>query len=156
MTDGRVLLVGESNPYGADPQFALYCSPPNSAGARLRRILGLSEDAYLGMHRVNLCVGAWDKRQAKLRSHELRSPDSPWNVLVLLGRKVTLAFGEDGYSPPLLPFTTRLSCPGMLLVSLPHPSGRCTAWNAPGAVDRARSILREAVPEVAWGSEVAA
>lgn len=30
--DCRVLLVGELNPYGADPEFALYCHPVGCSG----------------------------------------------------------------------------------------------------------------------------
>ena len=39
----RTWLVGEQNPYGADPNFALYPLPENAAGARLARFLGLQK-----------------------------------------------------------------------------------------------------------------
>ena len=148
---GRVLLVGEDNPYGSDPEFALYCSPSGCSGDRLRRILGLSEDQYLGLHRTNLCDGAWSKDRAKARAWELLTPCSPWTVLVLLGRKVTETFERFALEEPLVPFATKTCCPGMTLVSLPHPSGRnAAAWN-PKARERTRQILRELVPEVPWG-----
>lgn len=153
MGEGRVLLLGESNPYGPDPEFALYCSPPGCSGDRLRRILGLSQDQYLALHRANLCDGAWSMPLAKKRAFELLSPHVPWQVMVLLGRKVTETFErvvlEDA---PLVAFSVRTCCPGMSLVSLPHPSGQNTRlWNL-SARDRARQILRELAPEVPWGS----
>jgi hypothetical protein len=149
-TGCRVLLCGELNPYGADPEFALYCHPPGCSGARLRLILGLSEDQYLDLHRANLCAGAWSKEQAKARALELLAPDSPWSVMVLLGRKVAEVFEKlDG--EPLIAFSSRACRPGMTLVSLPHPSGRNAAlWNL-RARERAREILRGLVPELPWG-----
>ena len=147
----RVLLVGELNPYGAEPEFALYCHPPGCSGARLRLILGLSEDLYLDLHRSNLCTGDWSKEQAKTKARELLSSDSPWSVMVLLGRKVAEVFEKlDG--EPLIAFSSRPCCSGKTLVSLPHPSGRNAAlWNL-RARERAREILRGLVPELPWGS----
>jgi hypothetical protein len=147
------LLVGESNPYGSEPEFALYCYPPGCAGYRLRRILGLPQHQYLALHRKNLCDDAWSAKHARERAYELLTPHAGWNVMVLLGRKVTETFEKvalDG--APLVPFATKTCCPGMTLVSLPHPSGRNAAqWN-PKARARARQILRELVPELPWGS----
>ncbi len=148
----RVILVGELNPYGSDPEFALYCYPPGCSGDRLRRILGLPEDQYLSLHRKNLCDGDWSKDQAKTRALELLSPDAPWRVMVLLGRKVTETFEKVALDAPLVPFSTRACCPRMTLVSLPHPSGRNAAsWN-PKLHERARQILCELTPELPWGS----
>lgn len=150
---GTVLLIGEDNPYGSDPEFALYCYPPGCAGYRLRRILGLPQHQYLSLHRTNLCDTAWSKTRARVRATELLSPDAPWRVMVLLGRKVAETFERvvlDG--APLVAFSTRTCCPGMTLVSLPHPSGRNLVWNQPWARTRAREILREVAPEVPWGS----
>jgi hypothetical protein len=144
----RVLLVGECNPYGSDPEFALYCHPPGCSGHRLRLILGLSEDQYLDLHRANLCTGDWSKEQAKFRASELLNPTSPWNVLVLCGRKVTETYEKlvfDGV--PLVAFSSRVCSFGIRLISLPHPSGRNAAlWN-PLARARARELLsRDGVP----------
>jgi len=154
--EGRVLLLGESNPYGPSPEFALYCDPPGCSGWRLRRILGLSEPQYLALHRANLCDGAWSVKAANKRAFELLNPQAPWEVIVLLGRKVTEVFEKlalDGAE--LVAFSTRRCCPGMALVALPHPSGRNAGlWNAK-ARDRACQMLRELVPEVPWGTMVA-
>ena len=150
---GRVLLIGEQNPYGSNPEFALYCYPLGCAGYRMRRILGLPQHQYLALHRKNLCDGDWSKEQAKKRALELLDPAAPWRVMVLLGRKVTESFEKVALDDvPLVAFSTRVCCPSMTLVSLPHPSGRNAAlWN-PKARDRARQIMRELVPELPWGS----
>jgi len=152
-TSGRVLLIGEDNPYGSAPEFALYCHPAGCSGYRLRRILGLPESQYLALHRKNLCDDAWTAKEARARAFELLSPFAEWDVLVLLGRKVTETFEKVALSgEPLVAFSTRGCCPGRTLVSLPHPSGRNVAlWN-PKARERARQILREVAPEVPWGS----
>lgn len=139
MGEGRVLLLGESN--------------PGCSGWRLRRILGLSEDQYLTLHRANLCEGAWSKANAQKRAFELLDPQAPWKVMVLLGRKVTETFEKLALDDvELVAFSTRVCCPGMQLVALPHPSGRNAGlWN-PKARDRSRQILRALAPEVPWGS----
>jgi len=151
-TSGRVLLLGEDNPWGSDPEFALYCYPPGCAGHRLHRILGVSEDQYLALHRKNLCDGTWGKDRAKQRAMELLAPTVPWNVIVLLGRKVTETFEKvalDG--APLVPFASKAYRQNMTLVSLPHPSGRNSAAWQPAARARARAILCKLVPEIPWG-----
>jgi len=148
-----MILIGENNPYGGAPEFALYCYPPGCAGYRLRRILGLPQHQYLALHRTNLCVGGWSNARARARASELLDPHAPWRVMVLLGRKVTEAFVKVVLDDvPLVPFATRAICPGTTLVSLPHPSGRNLVWNQPSARERARQILRDLVPELPWGS----
>jgi hypothetical protein len=151
---GRVILVGEDNPYGSDPAFALYCYPPGCAGYRLRRILGLPQHQYLALHRKNLCDSAWTKKAAETRVFEILSPAAPWNVVVLLGRKVTKAFASVALDDAdFVPFSTKVCCPGMTLVSLPHPSGaNAGSWSGDKPRDRAREIMREVAPELPWGA----
>lgn len=62
----KPLLVGEQNPYGADPKFALYPYPENSAGGRLCfKVFGLTRHEYLArFDRVNLCSGKWSMSRA--------------------------------------------------------------------------------------------
>ena len=151
-----VLLLGEGNPYFAgheDSSYSLYCYPVGCAGYRLRRILGLPQYQYLALHRANLCDGVWSMPRAKQRASELLVPLAPWPVVVMLGRKVTDAMRKAAMiDEDIVPFSMRGCCPGLTLVSLPHPSGRNAAlWNAK-ARDRARQILRELVPGVPWGS----
>jgi hypothetical protein len=147
----RVLLLGEDNPYGSDPSFALYCYPIGCAGYRLRRILGLPQHQYLALHRGNLCDGPWSMKEARRRAALLVcEPTAPWRTIVMLGRKVADAFGYEQ------PFFTSAPAPRtdgeMRLVSLPHPSGRNAGSWTGNARERAREILRELAPMIAWGS----
>ncbi len=126
----KPLLVGEANPYGADPAFALNPLPEHASGGRLARILGLSRGDYLRIFdRRNLCPTTWSVPVAR------REAEAIMRVLgrdvVLLGSKVAQAFGLR-YEP----FTTR----GRLHL-LPHPSGLSRAWNDPESIPRARALL---------------
>ena len=150
MNTCRIILVGESNPYGADPQFALYCYPPHCAGYNLRRILGLPQHQYLALHRTNLCPSDWSMREARRRAQLLLAdPSAPWRVIVMLGRKVADAFDYDQ------PFFTHGIAPRtdgeMKIISLPHPSGRNAGSWSGNAPKRAREILRDLAPEILWG-----
>lgn len=157
----RVLLVGEDNPYGSAPEFALYNRPEGCSGERLQsRILGLREETYLAIWRTNLCLGKWSTRAAKERARELMQYTHRWTVIVMFGRKVADAFSavlrESGYDRVFSPFTSTLvpSCeavPDAFLVSLPHPSRRNTSWNDPRRTIDARMLLAEVVPTIPWG-----
>lgn len=140
---GDLVLVGELNPYGADPRYALYDEPVHSAGGRLRRkVLGVPRRVYFGFHRYNLCVGKFSAPRAReaagriLQAH----PETP---IVMLGRKVAAAFGCQSVPP----YTRH----GRLL-SIPHPSGLCREWAKPDAVPRVRELLAEACPDIPFGS----
>jgi hypothetical protein len=136
--NGRPIIVGELNPYGAGARFALYPFPENSAGGRLCRIvLGMRPGQYVDtFERVNLCTVKWSLRAARKRADELLAG---WRgrTIVLLGRRAAQAMGEGHL--PLYTCATRDG--GGHLVLLPHPSGRCREWNVPGAVARARLAL---------------
>lgn len=134
------ILVGESNPYGADPYFALYPAPDGCSGHRLcRLILGMRRSAYLdSFERVNLCEGSWLISQARAKARSLTSSsDLP---LILLGAKVSMAFNV-----PFKPFCFYRR--GSLLV-LPHPSGLCRIWNQVDAIHRARAAVLQLCPEL--------
>ena len=152
--DGRLILVGEDNPLSTRPEFALFSRPEGCAGHRLQsKILGLPEGEYLALHRVNLCAEAWDRGEAAESAHLLLSTKHDPVAVVMLGRKVAEAFARCCAGGPLPPFTWRaLEIDRVHLVALPHPSGRCRAWNDPGSVTKARALLRWIAPEVAWGS----
>ena len=136
----RVLLVGEDNPYGSDPAYALYPLPEHASGGRLQRILGLTRSAYLRDHeRVNLCDGRWALRAATARAQQLHASRQDGTGVVLLGTRVALAFRraaaytDDEFAPfTLARYET------VWYLTLPHPSGRNRAWNASDAVLRAR------------------
>ena len=146
-----VLLLGESNPYGSDPTYSLYCYPVGCAGYNLRRILGLPQHQYLGLHRGNLCDGPWSMKEARRRAALLvADPSAPWRTIVMLGRKVADAFN---YEQPFFTHGIVARTDGeMRLVSLPHPSGRNAGSWTGNARERAREILREIAPAIAWGS----
>lgn len=138
----RPLLVGELNPYGSDPEYALYPHPKGSAGHRLATlVMGLGRRDYLArFDRVNLCVDRWSLPKARAVADLLveRRP-APF---VLLGAKVCEAFGKV-YAPFLI-YRFENGAGPVYAVTLPHPSGRCREWHRAGAVDRARAVLREA------------
>lgn len=156
---GKVLLVGESNPYGDAPAMALWDKPAGAAGDRLRRVLGLKTETYRALHRANLCRGEWSIHRARAVAGVLVAPEMsrPWDVIVMLGRLVANAFHFRGKF-----FTARLpgDAPGLqgrpdpTLISIPHPSGRCREWHAPGAVSAARTLLERYAPGVPWGEDV--
>lgn len=141
-TAPRPTLVGEQNPYGDDPHFALYPAPAGCAGDRLcRLVLGMRRAAYLReFDRVNLCDGPWSERDAWDRAERLLGEAGAGDRrLILLGAKVCGAFGV-----PYRPFQ---QVDGMLC--LPHPSGRSRAWNAPDAFERGRVAVAQFVLAVA-------
>lgn len=131
----KPLLVGEQNPYGADPRYALYPAPAWSVGAHLcRGVLGLTAHEYLrAFDRVDLVAGRWSLPQARLAAAALVHPRR-----VLLGARVCAAHGV-----PFEPFHHVSSSAGWWGVVLPHPSGRSRFWNDPRAVERARSAVRK-------------
>lgn len=144
-----VFLIGEDNPYGALPEYALYYLPERASGWNLMtKVLGLSVESYMRLDRRNLCAGGWSMKQARESVARLLRPETP-GVVVMLGRKVATAFN---YTAEF--FTWQHACPGHTLVSIPHPSGLSRAWNDPAAGQRARAILREHAPDVPWGEEV--
>lgn len=138
------VLVGESNPYGGHPDFALYPSPDGCAGHRLCcKILGMRRAVYMRVFdRVNLCDGPWRIKEARAKADTLRC-----RQLILLGSKVCSAFGI-----PFKPWSTVGTLDPWVI--LPHPSGLCRLWNQHDAYERARACvfdnvagLREAVEE---------
>jgi len=140
----RVVVVGEVNPYGADPSLALYHLPRRASGDRFRTIAGLSDADYLRhLARRNLCLGRWEARSARLAAQAVLGEG--FEVCVLLGRRVADAFGGNASF-------YLVQREGRLLLSLPHPSGRCRVWNEPWAAARAREVLRLAAPWVPWGT----
>jgi len=150
-----VLLCAEDNPYGSDPQFALYPAPRGCSGHRLMQILGMHEDTYVAIHRTNLCsCDAWSMKEARRRAALLSAdPSAPWRTIVLLGRKVADAFEytQPFFTSGIEPVTAAWAVP-ITLVSLPHPSGRNAHIWKPELRTRARAILRDLAPDIAWGA----
>lgn len=140
---GKPILVGESNPYGADPYYALYPSPDGSAGWRLCcLIFRMHRKDYLeSFERVNLCAGPWRVREAREKASELAVREGA--RLVLCGSKVCSAFGL-----PFQPFHEVEQQGGGRMLILPHPSGLCRLWTHE-AFKTARRVVVELAPELA-------
>lgn len=142
---GKPILVGESNPYGANPEFALYPAPDGCSGHRLCcLILGMRRQAYMNVfERVNLVDGKWSMKAARSRAEELidgKYGFSEEQPLILLGSKVASAF-----SVTFRPYEQL----GEDILMLPHPSGLCRLWGDPGAYARAREAVLRIAPELA-------
>lgn len=136
-----VLLIGESPPLGAPPDFQPFdCD----SGDRLAKVIGLLDRATLLAHvpRANIfstpgvgCPGGpkWDSEAAR-RVDILPVPHD--GSVVTLGRRPAEAFGVTGTPPWGSAF-------GRIVVA-PHPSGRGTVLNLPGPrVDARRYLLPE-------------
>lgn len=121
----KILLVGELNPYGVDPKYALYPQPAHASGARLQEILGLSLTDYLKHHdRVNLCTRVWSAKAARERAQELQLERPAGTGIVCCGAQVAKAFD--------LPYVVGIvHHPGykQIFLVIPHPSGRNRRWN---------------------------
>lgn len=143
MPELRPVIVGEANPYGGDPWFAMYPSPERSSGHRLCvLVLGMGEDAYLAaFRRVNLCWRDWSMVEARESAARLVGRD-----LILCGAKVCKAF-DVPYAPFESQFPGTPEGGGSITV-IPHPSGLCRAWSVPGAFERARAAIVEAIPRL--------
>lgn len=145
-------IIGEANPYGADPYFAMYPDPPQSAGGRLCfKILGMTEEAYLeSFERHNLCPMRWSAAAARdgvarIRARSMGAPT------ILLGAKVAKAFGYE-FRPwslyAMYGAERSAGCPWHTLI-LPHPSGLCRLWSTvPGAIQRTREDVARLCPHL--------
>lgn len=146
-------LIGELNPYGADPDYALYDEPRAASGWRLRELIfGIPRRRYLDpetFRRQNLCVGEWSRIAARQAMQTVMDGVSPGDLVIGLGRRVT---SSHVWTDPPRPFDRRpLPSRRAIFLSLPHPSGLCREWNDPYAITRARRILAELAPHVEWG-----
>ncbi len=142
----KPLLVGEDNPYGNNPRYALYCEPKNSAGWRLcTLVMGMTTKEYVrSFDRVNLCSKKWSIKEARATANKIKVERSG-NLapIILLGAKVCEAFAvafEPFSLSELFDDQEKLiHC----YVVLPHPSGRSRLWTD-DAFDCARDILAQA------------
>lgn len=141
----KPLLVGESNPYQANEadamRYALFPEPRHASGGRLCYvILGLDERTYLrSFDRVDLCHPKWSLPKARSKAAQLVAERTSGDVIVLCGAKVAEAF-RLFYDPYRVVSDGGALQPTMVV--LPHPSGLNRAWHIPGAVERARDVLR--------------
>ncbi|MGL5361403.1 MAG: hypothetical protein ACRDBH_00880 [Bosea sp. (in: a-proteobacteria)] len=136
-----LLVVGEHNPHGTDPRYALYPEPSYSAGGRLVRILGAERSALINTWRANLCPHGWTHAEAMRRAALLLT--GPWRRYLLCGSRVRGVFQRltsqrhDTKSQPTV-YTWRVPLPDgeqRRFLAIPHPSGRSRRWNEPGVRD---------------------
>lgn len=139
-----IVIVGEMT---SRPGVRAFSDSPSRN--RLLQLLQVDDEEFTRRYdRVNLCEGVWTDWQARASVSALVSLAAPGTTFILCGRKVQKAFGEalrkcDGkkltagwlacYVEPQQTFT---------FVSIPHPSGRCRAWNDPEKVKEAQSFLK--------------
>lgn len=144
---GRVWLIGENNPYGADPYYVLYPDPQGCTGERLCKALGFdpgNPDAYLEtFERRNLLkTTKWSVPKAREAATTILGELARGDALVLLGARVTVAFGLK-----FEPLTTQTTATGHVALISAHPSGLSRVWNQAGY----RPKIREAVMALVRG-----
>lgn len=134
IVEGGPMLIGESNPYSDDPEHALLPWPPQSAGARLCRLLGWTDREYLAtFKRGNLLhTERWSVPRARAAAADL--VESHDGDFVMLGARVADAFRKNDLG---------LFIRDGRFVRLPHPSGLSRAWNDEGSESKLRAVLEE-------------
>lgn len=161
----KPLLVGECNPYGPDPKFALYPYPRNSAGGRLCRVVfRLPTTLYLdAFDRVNLCATRWSQPAARRKAGELLQAVDVHRTIILCGARPASAFGLEPATvqEPVRVVKTDKMMPGdatlfrrvvhETFIVLPHPSGRNRIWSD-SINTYVRTELARLVPDIPWGS----
>lgn len=140
------VFVGESP--SNDAKTAFQGDTPHGAGRRVARLLGVTPEE---MHRrwvfrnlYDSPVEKWDQGDAYYAAlklcHGLRNElgGGPINF-VYFGRKVAKAMNFDR------PFfkTERFFGGESRHVVVPHPSGRCRAWNDPASVRKFRKTMSD-------------
>lgn len=140
----KVTLVGEHNPYGQDPRYALYPRPTNSAGGRLCKVLGMSALGYINQfHRRNLLdTLKWSAPRARAAALDVQRAAEDGDALVLLGSRVSAAFGVEFV--PL--YSAWFTGTRVRLLVIPHPSGRSRLWNEAGMAVRVRAAVEALTP----------
>lgn len=111
---------------------------------RLASLIGVSRDELMD---AVLWLNLWEYPGTRVERYVRLVEESaePGDAIVLLGRKVSSAFGLDDVPP--LGRVVRGSGAGPVLLCLPHPSGLNRWWNDPGNVESAETSLREL-----WGT----
>lgn len=164
-----LVVIGQSNPYGANSRYALYPYPANSAGGRLFRLAAdaVAVAAPAGLFpaptsrpsvsaprdlrawqwvaltdRYNLCVGEWSAGEAAKHSQFLQQNFVDGRPVILLGARVANAWWCEGTPPPLYEVVQGV-------VTIPHTSGRNRAWNDPDTYISARDAVARAIGDAA-------
>ena len=129
MTDTRPVIMGMNNPYGANPEMALYPAPATSTGGRLLRFSDLDKRTYLRVFdRRNLLTGEWTMARAR-EVRESTRLELLGRTVVLLGAPVNsiMRGGTEHELAP--PFRWTPDGHGGWMARVPHPSGLNTFYN---------------------------
>lgn len=94
-------------------------------------------DVYPGAARKGT---KWDAPAAREKAAALIPTFSPGARVILVGRRVSTAFGYPWLS--FLTWTYDDHPPGFYVAVIPHPSGIVRWWNSPDNVEAARRFLR--------------
>lgn len=130
----RPILLGMCDPSGTEP-LGIDDVPRSAAGHRLWKLSGLSRDQWLAaFDRRNLVPGkTWLRFEARRLAIDFVRSMPRGRRVVCLGREVAEAVARAGGRPPDFSF-------------IPHPSGRCLAYNDAAVrkqvVDLLRSLAR--------------
>lgn len=127
----KPVILGMTNPYGADPRMALYPHPSTSAGGRLLKFSGLQKATYLSaFDRRNVMTGTWVMSEARKLQPALRE-ELAGRTVVLLGAPVNSIM--RGGTPHELapPFRWTPDGRGGWMAKVPHPSGLNPFFNNP-------------------------
>ena len=145
MTYTRPVLLGMNNPYGADPEMALYPLPSRSAGGRLCQFTGLSRTEYLRVFdRRNVLTGEWSAVRAREVAPALRE-ELRGRTVVLLGAAVNSAM-RGGTEHELAPhFRWTPDGHGGWMAKAPHTSGLNQFLNDPLHQECMRIFLQELI-----------
>lgn len=148
----RAMIVGEAPGPRTSARCPMFPLPEYSAGGRLQKLSGLSHVEYLQRFvrrdLLDYCPpgGRWravDLTAARAAA-ALILPEVEGRTLVMLGRNVAKAFGHDDMAPFTVVDYHDTTWGRRMVVRLPHPSGRVTAYADPEARAKARALLRAA------------
>lgn len=149
MTDDRPILVGMNNPYGDNPDHALYPLPEGATGWRVWNLLKLVDpdismtDYARRFDRRNLCVGPWHTMRARDSAHSIVSTSRD-RVVVVLGAQTRDAFlARGGHRRDVGP-VGHIEMMGCWVHWIPHPSGLNRWYNDPDNCQRAAQVLARA------------
>lgn len=150
------LIVGEMPGCSTSSALPMFPYPPNSAGGRLLKMSLLTPGAYLGrLMRTNLFSDwneetndRWPRGEAEERARLIHEATPREMRVVLLGARVSQAFGLDEYMK-------LVEQNGVLYTAIPHPSGRNLKYNDPIVRTGARAALQWAADSIAEGTPTA-
>lgn len=139
-----LIFVGEHNPYGEHPEYAMYPVPAASSGGRLAVLLGLNPETIECSWRANLCPRGWLAAEALRRMRLLLA--GPWGRYVLCGSRVRGALLKARDLAPATKSQAAVAAwtiNGKRFLAIPHPSGRSRRWDDPGVRDATRARFLE-------------